>query len=100
MNKGKSLTFYGLFDVVEAIEIPILQRDYAQGRKEEGEVRTLFLNSLFQALNSNDESRQPLDLDFVYGNFEDGQSKTFSVLDGQQRLTTLFLLHWYFTEAV
>lgn len=95
MNKGKSLTFYGLFDVVDAIEIPILQRDYAQGRKEEGEVRTLFLNSLFQALNSNDESHQPLDLDFVYGNFEEGQSKAFSVLDGQQRLTTLFLLHWY-----
>ncbi|MFS1905856.1 DUF262 domain-containing protein [Vibrio lentus] len=95
MNKGKRLTFYGLFDVVEAIEIPILQRDYAQGRKEELEVRTLFLSSLFQALNKNDESRQPLDLDFVYGNFEDGQLKAFSVLDGQQRLTTLFLLHWY-----
>lgn len=95
MNKGKSLTFYGLFDVVEAIEIPILQRDYAQGRKEEGEVRTLFLNSLCQALNNKDDSRQPLDLDFVYGNFEEGQSKAFSVLDGQQRLTTLFLLHWY-----
>lgn len=95
MNKGKRLTFYGLFDVVEAIEIPILQRDYAQGRKEELEVRTLFLSSLFQALNNNDESRQPLDLDFVYGNFEEGQSKAFSVLDGQQRLTTLFLLHWY-----
>lgn len=95
MNKGKSLTFYGLFDVVEAIEIPILQRDYAQGRKEEGEVRTLFLNSLYQALNNKDDSRQPLDLDFVYGNFEEGQSKAFSVLDGQQRLTTLFLLHWY-----
>ncbi|MCW8107140.1 DUF262 domain-containing protein [Alteromonas ponticola] len=95
MNKGKSLTFYGLFDVVEATEIPILQRDYAQGRKEEDEVRTLFLNSLFHALNNNDGSRQPLDLDFVYGNFEEGQSKAFSVLDGQQRLTTLFLLHWY-----
>jgi len=95
MSNGKSLTFYGLFDVVEAIEIPILQRDYAQGRKEEDEVRTLFLNSLFQALNNNDESRQPLDLDFVYGNIEEGQSKAFSVLDGQQRLTTLFLLHWY-----
>ncbi|WP_342804981.1 DUF262 domain-containing protein [Alteromonas sp. M12] len=95
MNKGKSLTFFGLFDVVEAIEIPILQRDYAQGRKEELEVRTLFLKSLFQALNNKDESRQPLDLDFVYGNFEEGQSKAFSVLDGQQRLTTLFLLHWH-----
>ncbi|WP_282109538.1 DUF262 domain-containing protein [Shewanella algicola] len=97
MNKGKSLTLFGLFDIdtVETIEIPILQRDYAQGRKEEGEVRTLFLNSLFQALNNNTESRQTLDLDFVYGNFEGGQSKTFSVLDGQQRLTTLYLLHWY-----
>lgn len=95
MNKGNSLTFYSLFDAVEAIEIPILQRDYAQGRKEELEVRSLFLNSLFQALNNNDESRSPLDLDFVYGNFEEGQSKAFSVLDGQQRLTTLFLLHWY-----
>ena len=97
MSKGKSLTLYGLFDIdtVETIEIPILQRDYAQGRKEEGEVRTLFLNSLFQALNNNAELRQPLDLDFVYGNFEEGQSKAFSVLDGQQRLTTLYLLHWY-----
>jgi hypothetical protein len=96
MNKGKRLTFYGLFDLVESIEIPILQRDYAQGRKEEGEVRTLFLNSLFDALNKdNSDSRQPLDLDFVYGNFEEGQYKVFSVLDGQQRLTTLYLLHWF-----
>lgn len=96
MNKGKSLTFYGLFDIVDSIQIPILQRDYAQGRTEEGEVRTLFLNSLFDALNVDDcDTRQPLDLDFVYGNFEEGDQKAFSVLDGQQRLTTLFLLHWY-----
>lgn len=98
MSKGQSLTFYGLFDpnLVESIEIPILQRDYAQGREEEEEVRTLFLNSLFDALNNdNSAPRQPLDLDFVYGNFEEGQNKAFSVLDGQQRLTTLYLLHWY-----
>jgi len=31
-------------------------------------------------------------LDFVYGEVNDG---TFEPLDGQQRLTTLFLLHWY-----
>lgn len=96
MSEGKSLTFYGLFDIVESIEIPILQRDYAQGRKEEFEVRTLFLNSLFDALNADDsQDRQTLDLGFVYGNFEKGQNKVFSVLDGQQRLTTLYLLHWY-----
>lgn len=96
MNKGRSLTFSGLFDIVDTIEVPILQRDYAQGRKEEFEIRTLFLNSLFNALTKdNSEEHQPLDLDFVYGNFEETQNKAFSVLDGQQRLTTLYLLHWY-----
>lgn len=93
---GKSLTFYSLFNQVDSVEIPILQRDYAQGRSEEEEVRSLFLRSLFNALNHQDSSaQQPLDLDFVYGNYEDSESKVFSVLDGQQRLTTLFLLHWY-----
>lgn len=96
MSKGNSLTFYGLFDIVDVIEIPILQRDYAQGRTEESEVRTLFLNSLFEALDVDENAaRQTLDLDFVYGSFEGGNEKVFSVLDGQQRLTTLFLLHWY-----
>jgi len=85
-----------LFDEVNCVEIPILQRDYAQGRPEENEVRTLFLRSLFNALTLEDAvSRQPLDLDFVYGNYEDSDNKIFSVLDGQQRLTTLFLLHWF-----
>ena len=93
---GRSLTFYNLFNQVDSVEIPILQRDYAQGRSEEEEVRTLFLRSLFNALNQQDSLlRQPLDLDFVYGNYENSESKVFSVLDGQQRLTTLFLLHWY-----
>jgi hypothetical protein len=96
MSTGKSLTFYGLFDEVDTIEIPILQRDYAQGREDESEVRTLFLSSLFKALMcAEEEHRLPLDLDFVYGNFEGDDNKAFSVLDGQQRLTTLFLLHWY-----
>jgi hypothetical protein len=96
MSSGKRLTFFGLFDEVNSIEIPILQRDYAQGRTEENEVRTLFLRSLCKALTIADNTaRQPLDLDFVYGNYEDSDNKVFSVLDGQQRLTTLFLLHWY-----
>ena len=96
MSNGKNLTFYNLFDHVDFIEIPILQRDYAQGRSEETEVRALFLRSLFNALSIEDNpTRQSLDLDFVYGNYEDTENKVFSILDGQQRLTTLFLLHWY-----
>lgn len=96
MEQGKSLTFFGLFDAIDIIQIPILQRDYAQGRAEEFEVRTLFLRSLYQALTVEESTnRTPLDLDFVYGNFEKGEENAFSVLDGQQRLTTLFLLHWF-----
>ncbi|MCR9454037.1 DUF262 domain-containing protein [Vibrio alginolyticus] len=96
MNKGQCLTFFGLFDFVEAIEIPILQRDYAQGREEALDVRTLFLSSLHDALLVSEEDRETsLDLDFVYGSFEGEDGGVFSVLDGQQRLTTLFLLHWF-----
>ena len=47
------------------------------------------------------ENKDPLELDFVYGYTKDSISnseegpKSFIPLDGQQRLTTLFLLHWY-----
>ena len=37
-------------------------------------------------------SNEDMGLDFVYGNVQDG---VLQPLDGQQRLTTLFLLHWY-----
>jgi len=42
---------------------------------------------------ADDDPRGPLDLDFVYGSRTPAEE--FSPLDGQQRLTTLFLLHWY-----
>lgn len=75
---------------VNKIAIPIIQRDYAQGRvtAEINRVRSRFLDSLYKAL-----SEEPITLDFVYGDIdEDG---VMTPLDGQQRLTTLFLLHWY-----
>ncbi|MEX3964169.1 DUF262 domain-containing protein [Paraburkholderia sp. EG286B] len=75
---------------VERIEIPIIQRDYAQGRDSEAvaRIRANFLNVLYDALTTG----MPISLDFVYGDVENG---TLRPLDGQQRLTTLFLLHWY-----
>ena len=70
------------------IEIPIIQRDYAQGREDKEEIRTNFLNALYQSIKEN----KSIKLDFIYGsNIENA----FQPLDGQQRLTTLFLLHWY-----
>jgi|APLak6261686239_1056169.scaffolds.fasta_scaffold00527_4 hypothetical protein len=73
------------------IEIPIIQRDYAQGRNDikTRKIRTSFLKSIIDSLQSEDDS---LELDFVYGNIE---KEVLQPLDGQQRLTTLFLLHWY-----
>lgn len=75
---------------LKKIIIPIIQRDYAQGRTdpEINRVRAHFLDSLYDAVN-----KHPITLDFVYGDID--QDGVMTPLDGQQRLTTLFLLHWY-----
>lgn len=75
---------------VKAIEIPLFQRDYAQGRQSEQAVlvRARFIADLCAAL----EGDKNLHLDFVFGDVIEG---TLYPLDGQQRLTTLFLLHCY-----
>nr|WP_025829034.1 DUF262 domain-containing protein [Acetobacter persici] len=91
---GTTLTFMDLFARKDLVQIPVLQRDYAQGRETESSVRDEFLTSLRDSLCA-DDAEHPLDLDFIYGNTEETDSPVFSVLDGQQRLTTLFLLHWY-----
>lgn len=87
--KSETLNFRQLIEKLGRISIPMLQRDYAQGRDSAEGVRKLFLDALFAALDDNAKS---ITLDFIYGNTVDG---VFSPLDGQQRLTTLFLLHWY-----
>lgn len=94
MNPGQHTSFIRLFDQHPKVCIPILQRDYAQGRATEAEVRGAFLQALREALDKpiNDPSL-PLDLDFVYGSVD--STGSFAPLDGQQRLTTLLLLHWY-----
>jgi len=81
-------------DLIEKyyIQIPIIQRDYAQGRHDVDviEIRNIFLNVIASKL-SNDET---LHMDFVYGSIK--KDNYFIPLDGQQRLTTLFLLYFYF----
>lgn len=95
--KGYPTTFLGLFDApvndrpaITQVEIPIIQRDYAQGRQDDetAVIRDRFLGALIAAATSDDD----MGLDFIYG---DVRSGVLSPLDGQQRLTTLFLLHWY-----
>ena len=76
---------------IDRIEIPLIQRDYAQGRPGDAveSIRKNFLDALCTAVMSDGAA---ISLDFVYGNVENG---ALYPLDGQQRLTTLFLLHWY-----
>jgi putative uncharacterized protein (fragment) len=75
------------------IEIPIIQRDYAQGRLGKEYLRQNFLIDLKKALDKNlPNGEQYLKLDFVYGAVDKAKMQP---LDGQQRLTTLWLLHWY-----
>lgn len=91
-------------DKYAAVEIPILQRDYAQGRLDlqtkginrKGEN---FIRVLFNALREE----KGLCMDIIYGSIETRdddhpEEKTFIPLDGQQRLTTLWLLHWYLSQ--
>jgi hypothetical protein len=85
--KGKILGFAELIQA-HKVEIPIIQRDYAQGRKDKKEIRQNFLKALYESITANN----PIKLDFIYGSCQNG---AFQPLDGQQRLTTLFLLHWY-----
>lgn len=84
------------------IEIPIIQRDYAQGREGKEALRKTFLKSLTDALEGMPpySKDNPLILDFIYGTrvktiSGKKEKQTTWPLDGQQRLTTLWLLHWY-----
>ncbi len=74
------------------IQIPMIQRDYAQGREEEITIRERFVRAIFDSL----ERKKTIELDFVYGSIKVIDNKNYFIpLDGQQRLTTLFLLYWY-----
>lgn len=134
-------TFWDILQNI-GIEIPPIQRDYAQGREIEKvtKIRNKFLESIIEAL----EKGNNLSLDFVYGKIHglkneaeharnkqaiqsllntlgefastvdlklgnaiisDKSTSTpdfvyLIPLDGQQRLTTLFLLHWYIAKRL
>ena len=94
MVASKAINFSQIFGFeldnkeITGVVIPIIQRDYAQGRNSAATIRKRFLQVLYEALAEG----QKTTLDFIYGNVENGN---LIPLDGQQRLTTLFLLHYY-----
>lgn len=92
-NNSSTHTFWELIASYN-ITIPPLQRDYAQGRENNVEIEQI-RNSLIDEIYDSLKSDKPLVLNFIYGEKADGR---FVPIDGQQRLTTLFLLHWYIFE--
>jgi|GEM_PF-590483 hypothetical protein len=92
-------TFLSLTDLISGknwnngspvtLVIPRLQRPYAQGRQEVEHIRKAFIKEIFEALSHGSD----LKLNFIYGTLK--ENGDFEVLDGQQRLTTLFLLYTY-----
>ncbi len=100
MVVSKAINFRSIFcwkenDIeVKGITIPIIQRDYAQGRTtpEVNRIRSRFLHVLYDALVNGKHTT----LDFIYGIIDNNYQ--LIPLDGQQRLTTLFLLHYYIAQ--
>lgn len=69
------------------IVIPMLQRDYVQGKKSKISIAESFLHNIFEVLDGN---QNKLHIDFIYGYLDNND---FILIDGQQRVTTLWLLY-------
>lgn len=90
-------------DHIGWIVIPKLQRDYAQGRSGQESLRKRFLKSIFDTVDQG--SPEKLELDFIFGHrntqvIDHSLTTVFYPVDGQQRLTTLYLLHMYLGKRI
>ena len=93
---GKQDTFWNLIKEYKIV-VPKIQRDYVQGRENKTveKNREEFVKELIDSLVWN----KPMSLNFVYGTIHGDE---FIPIDGQQRLTTLFLLYdeSFFRKAI
>lgn len=100
MNANKH-TLWSLL-IEKSIRMPLYQRDYVQGRKDDPDaelIRREFVFDLIQAVTNNSDDIK--ELHFIFGGKDITAPDAFVPVDGQQRLTILFLLHWYvFLRAV
>ena len=98
VSNYQEYTFPKLLEQYDKVLVPMIQRDYAQGRtdKKETGVRNNLLSDIF--------TKESVNFDLVFGSKEsrivDGKEiSCFIPVDGQQRLTTLFLLYLYAKKA-
>ncbi|GEM_PF-1915577 len=120
-NKDNEYTFKRLLEEYRVV-IPIIQREYAQGRNtpRARKVRREFIRTIKEHLKRKDENgNNDFHLDFIFGVVKGDGKEVFTLenekqkimliverkeqerkrilipIDGQQRLTLLFLLYYY-----
>ena len=93
--QNNEITLKNLIDEKKRIVVPTIQRDYAEGRST-AKVETIREGLLNAMLDTISGRRDKLKLDFIYGYERNGK---IELLDGQQRITTLFLMYWFFLPA-
>ena len=71
------------------ILVPIIQRDYVQGSEVHKVNRDSFIRKILKSLETGKE----LDMQYIYGVLK-GED-VFLPIDGQQRLTTSYLISWF-----
>ena len=79
---------------ISQVVIPKIQRPYAQGRLDG--VCTYVRNTLLNEMFANFKTDEIFDFNFIYGIVRPSNDEyVMELLDGQQRMTTLFLVYWY-----
>ena len=73
----------------KSILIPLLQRDYVQGG------RTDIIKPLLDKIQICLIGTETMSLNYIYGYDDDKNPSNYIAIDGQQRLTTLWLVHLY-----
>ena len=104
-NLSQLLTFSRprtLFELLSRyrVVVPAIQRHYVQGANtpKAKEVRLGFLCDLFTHFKEHPDS--PFKLDYIFGPIRTDGDDAFVPVDGQQRLTTVWLLARYAVEKV
>lgn len=87
LKSGKNYTISQLFcGDNDKIMIPDLQRDYCWGDEDKGLVKG-FINDLLEM-----DKSQPITMGLFYGYYDKFTPEHLQLCDGQQRLTTIFLI--------
>lgn len=92
MGKNENLGINQLMGY-EKVVVPIIQRDFVYGLETESAKK--FIGDIFACLYES----LTIDFGFIYG-YHNEEKTIFHVIDGQQRLTILYLLQQYLSWGV